>query len=176
MREAGWRSIRDGRSRLRQLVVLGLLGALLAGLAAVNSRLTQRGDPAGTARVIDGDSLVVAGREIRLEGIDAPEGRQTCMRGGASWPCGEAASRHLAELIDGRSVRCRSSRADQHDRQLATCEAGGRSLNAAMVEDGYALAYGRYQDEEARARAARRGLWSGEFERPRDWRDRHPRR
>ncbi|MCY3755915.1 MAG: thermonuclease family protein, partial [Alphaproteobacteria bacterium] len=31
----------------------------------------------GEARVIDGDTLEVAGRRIRLHGIDAPETRQT---------------------------------------------------------------------------------------------------
>ncbi len=131
----------------------------------------------GQARVIDGDSLVVNGREVRLKGIDAPEGRQTCRRNDATWACGEEARRHLTGLISNRQVRCGGAESDQHGRLLGTCEVAGRSLNAAMVEDGYAVSYGgTYQREEARARGERRGLWSGEFERPRDWRDTHPRR
>ena len=129
----------------------------------------------GQARVVDGDSIVVAGREMRLKGIDAPEGRQHCTRNGADWACGEEARRHLQTLIGGRILTCRGVEIDQHKRLLAVCEASGRSLNAAMVEDGFAVSYGSYRAEEERARSARRGLWSGEFERPREWRDQHPR-
>jgi endonuclease YncB( thermonuclease family) len=35
-------------------------------------------DVTGLATVIDGDTLVIAGERIRLEGIDAPELHQDC--------------------------------------------------------------------------------------------------
>ncbi len=127
----------------------------------------------GNAHVVDGDSLVVAGREIRLDGIDAPEGRQQCMRNATAWPCGEEARRHLMRAVGSQPVTCRSGQTDQYGRHLAVCEVAGRSLNAEMVEAGWAVAYGDYASEEREARAAKRGLWSGEFERPRDWRARN---
>ena len=37
-----------------------------------------RAHVSGIARVVDGDTLDLAGRRIRLEGIDAPEAGQTC--------------------------------------------------------------------------------------------------
>ncbi len=37
-------------------------------------------DLAGTASVIDGDTIEVHGQRIRLHGIDAPESRQLCRR------------------------------------------------------------------------------------------------
>jgi endonuclease YncB( thermonuclease family) len=129
----------------------------------------------GEAHAIDGDSLTIGGVEMRLKGIDAPEGRQTCLRGGGSWACGEEARRHLMRLAAMGRLSCTDHGADQHGRRLATCFADGVNLNEAMVRDGYAVAYGAYETAEAEARAAKRGLWSGTFERPRAWRDRHPR-
>ncbi len=37
-------------------------------------------DVTGPARVIDGDTIEVAGERIRLHGIDAPKGKQRCRR------------------------------------------------------------------------------------------------
>lgn len=161
---------RDVR-RIAQLVALALVAA------AVDWLVRSGGGLEGHPRVIDGDSLSFSGAEVRLKGIDAPEGRQTCTRGDRDWPCGEDARRELQQLIGSDTVKCRSVERDQHDRHLAYCSAGGRDLNAAMVRSGFAVVYGRdYRTEEAEARQARRGLWSGEFERPREWRDRHMRR
>jgi endonuclease YncB( thermonuclease family) len=164
-----------GRS---SLLVWGLLLAVVALSARyfqgrqLDSRAPQGPELTGSARPIDGDSLVVGGREVRLKGIDAPEGRQTCLREGATWPCGEAARRELARLIGNQRVVCRSFGEDKHGRVLAVCGVGERNLNAEMVRAGLAVSYPHFGREEALARAARRGLWAGEFERPRDWRRR----
>ena len=40
--------------------------------------------PAGIARVIDGDTLEIGGKRIRLHGIDAPERRQSCEDAGGN--------------------------------------------------------------------------------------------
>jgi len=47
-----------------------------------------------------------------------------------------------------------------------------------MVREGFAINYydGGYQAAEREARNARRGIWRGEFEFPRDWHRKHPRR
>jgi len=58
---------------------------------------------------------------------------------------------------------------------LVDCRVRGIDVNAAMVRDGYALSFGGFAREEAEAKAAYRGLWAGEFERPGTWRARHPR-
>lgn len=124
----------------------------------------------GTGRVIDGDSLYVAGNEVRMQGIDAPEGRQTCVRDGKRWDCGDAAREALRDLIGRNAVECRVTDRDQHGRLLARCSAAGRDLNAALVASGMAVAYGDYTREEAQAKAQRRGIWAGTFQSPRDWR------
>ena len=44
----------------------------------------------GPARVIDGDTLDIAGTRIRLHGIDAPEAQQSCQHGaGRPYGCGD---------------------------------------------------------------------------------------
>ena len=128
----------------------------------------------GRVRVVDGDSLALAGERIRLHGIDAPESAQTCHAGGSRWRCGERATRGLRERIGGRTVTCEERDVDRYGRIVAVCRAGGEDLNAWMVERGFALAYRRYSrayvDEEGTARAARHGLWRGDFVAPWDWR------
>ena len=147
-----------------------LLAAALAFAAACNAATTV----SGSARVTDGDSLEIRGARIRLHAIDAPEGAQSCGRGGARWSCGSAARNKLEELIGGRTVTCRQQDTDDYGRVVAVCRAGTLDLGAAMVEAGFARAYRRYGDDyvrqEAAAEAARRGLWAGEHEAPWEYR------
>ena len=153
------------RTRLLPLLVFVVGAAALAlYLPAEEERL------AGGARIVDGDSLNLDGRSLRLSGIDAPELAQTCERPGGRAPCGREARSALIELIGDDEVVCRLGGADKYRRTLARCSAGGRDLNAGMVEGGMAVAYGGYRAQESEARRARRGLWAGPFERPADWR------
>lgn len=128
----------------------------------------------GHPHVGDGDGLTFDGARVRLLGIDAPELAQSCdAASGGRHACGEEARSHLADLIGGNTVTCSWSRLDRYGRRLGECRAGDLDLNAAMVRDGWALAYGAHGEEEAEARAARRGVWSGGFVRPQDWRREH---
>ena len=127
----------------------------------------------GRYRVTDGDSLTLGPDRLRLLGIDAPEIRQTCRRGGEIWPCGLVARQTLASLVDGKAVVCKGSRKDKYQRMLVTCRDGDIDINRQMVHRGMAFSFGDYQDEEDAAKAARIGLWNGEAERPSDWRRMH---
>lgn len=163
---------RHPRLRWPAIGVLALIAAVLVRLDRQPPRTVDApaGPVAGRAEVIDGDSLRIGREEIRLKDIDAPEGRQTCTRAGSAWDCGEEARRTLQRLIGRESVSCSSVERDKHGRLLGYCEAEGRALNRAMVENGMAVAYGGFRDEERAARSARRGLWSGDFQTPREWR------
>ena len=127
----------------------------------------------GPARVIDGDTLVILGQHIRLEAIDAPETRQVCQRDG-EWRCGLAATEALKTMTGGAEIRCEGTATDRYQRLLATCWVGPVNLNAAMIRQGWALAYRhystRYAHDEADAKRNGAGIWASVFVPPWDWR------
>jgi endonuclease YncB( thermonuclease family) len=167
------------------LVVVAVIAAIAYGSGKFDAPPPGAPSPpgatiSGRARVIDGDSLEVAGERIRLFGIDAPEARQYCRDArGQDYPCGRAATRALAGLTGAR-VSCTLVTHDRYERDVATCTANGRDLGDAMVRAGHAVDYarhsgGRYAEAEREARAARRGIWAGTFEEPEAWRRREMR-
>lgn len=147
-------------------------GMLTLGLMAFP--LQAQSSFTGTADAIDGDSLTVNGIEVRLFGIDAPEGQQKCSRDGREWPCGEAAAGKLRSLVEGQTVTCRVRGRDTYGRAVSVCYAGPLELNRTMVAQGWATAFREYaQDyvaDEVRAKAARVGIWDSTFALPADFR------
>ena len=158
-----------------------LVGVVLA-LAVWNSGLpgarqsAARDGIVGYARVIDGDTIDVAGTRIRLHGIDAPEASQSCTADGQAYPCGRQATDALARLVSGSTVRCEPLGTDRYRRTLARCRlsASNIDIESWMVREGFAVAYSRYSYDyvldEWRARIAGRGIWAGSFEWPWDYR------
>jgi endonuclease YncB( thermonuclease family) len=125
----------------------------------------------GAARVIDGDTVEVAGERVRLFGIDAPEADQTCDLNGKPWKCGGYSAAQLAAEIGNSRVSCEVvTPRDRYGRAVAICHSRSRDLGAAMVRSGAATAYLRYSDryarDESRARAARLGLWQARMVTP----------
>lgn len=163
--------------RRRTLFLAVALGSavgsgLAVGLHRVVSYLLPAAELAGETRVVDGDSLVVGGTMVRIKGIDAPELRQVCRRGGAEWRCGLEAAERLRALIDGGVVHCRRAGTDRNGRVLGICRIDGDpDIGARLVREGWAVSYDTtYLAEEREARALTRGIWASEFERPRNWR------
>jgi len=125
--------------------------------------------------VVDGDSLRLDGRDIRLYGIDAPEYNQSCqLANGKSYRCGRDAKTFLRKLIARQTVKCRNIDIDRYDRDVAVCNTEKTELNLAMVQNGWAVAYLNhsftYARAERQARKAQKGIWRGKFVEPEDWR------
>ena len=59
----------------------------------------------GPVHIIDGDSIRIGIEDIRLNGIDAFEGKQMCRLKGVDRPCGEMASQYLGNYIGDSAVR-----------------------------------------------------------------------
>jgi endonuclease YncB( thermonuclease family) len=131
---------------------------------------------AAEVRIVDGETLRLGDRTVRLAGINAPERGQGCADPqGRAFDCGAAAAEALSRLVNGRSVLCLVAGRDRFGRGLAQCTAGGAELNAGLVTAGWALAEGEdkpMQEREAEARRTARGLWAGGFTRPDEWRRR----
>ena len=137
----------------RSLQFVGTLVLTFLVISCVDPGGTDSGgtDPGGVmadvARVIDGDSLelVVGGAEleVRLIGINALE---LSTIGGTDSCNGRAARDHLQGLLDAAiQIELVAGAEDRFGRRLGELFADGRSVNTAMVDDGWALA-----------------LWSGE--------------
>ncbi|MBA4788240.1 MAG: thermonuclease family protein [Rhizobiales bacterium] len=152
------------RAAVRILALL--LACLPAGFAHADAIQVPAQDAYlfGTARVIDGDTLEIAGNSIRLADIDAPPRNFTCgeTEPGRPIPCGQRAALFLQELIGISPVTCFPEGRDSYTRDVARCQVKEQDLGAAMVRAGWAMAsFGsRYVAEEAQAKAGRVGLWS----------------
>ena len=96
----------------------------------------------GKALVMDADTIKIgeAAIRVRLNGVDAPELKQPCIAAdGSEWACGREAGLALERRIAGRNLVCERLRPGLV-RLRGIC---------------------RIEGEEAVARAARRGIWSG---------------
>ncbi len=132
-------------------------------------------DITGKPRVIDGDTIEIAGTRIRLSGIDAPESKQTCVdEVGMHWQCGKASTFTLLNIIGNHWINCKGEKQDRYNRLIATCFIGPFDLNAMLVLKGSALAYRKYStlyvSEETEAKLKKVGLWRGRFVPPWEWR------
>ncbi len=163
--------------RYRQLVLL-----LLAVAALIGSRWVPLPPRSGSVpdalqegvyrveRVIDGDTLVLANQcRVRLIGADTPETVHPD-RPVERW--GPEATEFTRRFVAGGEVRLEfdGRRRDKYERFLAHVWVDGRMLDEELIRAGLATATTQYAFSsqtkvrllaaQARAQAARRGIWS----------------
>lgn len=161
------------RTIFRRLIDL-LSAALVLGIVLIAtvwfSQLNQE-NFYGNFKVVDGDTLLSNGQKLRLIGIDAPEYRQKCQIEGSNWSCGRKATTVLQNLVGSAfNLVCNGQGIDKYERPLVKCVDGNTDINAQMVRQGYAVAYGGYFAEERDARKKLKGIWRGDFIQPQEWR------
>lgn len=150
------------------------------GTDAITAAHGDRGALVGRVSVIDGDTLEMHGKRIRLWGVDAPETRQMCSRDGRPWRCGTDAANALSERINNQLVACYDKGTDVYSRMLGQCFIGQIDLNGWLARYGWAFSYRRatnmYDSRESMAKFQRIGIWrDGGVEAPWEWRKAHPR-
>lgn len=125
-------------------------------------------------KIVDGDSLELNGDRIRMQGIDAPEYRQSCRdKDGKEYRCGIEALNYLQNLVGKQKVDCCcEEKPDRYKRKLCECYAGNTNLNREMVRNGWAVAYRyeKFKKDEKYAKKHGLGIWQGKFMRPAFWR------
>lgn len=132
----------------------------------------QTGDLVTLGKVVDGDTV-----QVRKDGQDAGLVRllgiksfSTRVEKDAAAEFGRAAEEELRRLGDGQSLRVmlHTPAKDKYGRTLATLYADEQDVGLELVRRGLALVYTvypfpsitLYAQEQARARAERRGLWA----------------
>lgn len=148
----------------------------------VKSHLVFNKQFGGVAKVIDGDSLSVDDREVRLFGIDAPEYHQSCFDAKKrEYSCGKISQQFLYDLINGKKVVCHYAEKDKYNRYLGKCEISKISINQEIIKNGMAVIYNFTESDdvmdalESKAKEQKIGIWQGAFQLPKDYRKSHPR-
>lgn len=125
---------------------------------------------AAEIKVVDGDSLEIGERRIRLDGIDAPEFLQICRnQNEEEYACGQKALEFAENFLKAGHPECRClPQKDKYNRELCECFVNGESLNKALVAAGWAVTYREpaYQKAQDEAEEHKRGIWQGKFMRP----------
>lgn len=140
----------------------------------------------GKAQIYDGvtfDVIQDGGRyriatRIRLEAVESCELRQKARLGNVDWPCGAVATAWLASRTLVKEIECRPTRVIVGGGYRAQCYVDEIDIAALGLGQGmYVLSLSEHEDRlpgyaeiEAKAKAARVGIWSSEFLTPAEWR------
>ena len=167
----------------KKLIILIIISIIFFILTYIDVRSENINKITGFAKVIDGDTIKINSKKIRLYGIDAPEKKQKCkktyltisfMSFTKDYMCGEVSTEKLIKKINKQKLNCNILDVDRYKRLIGECFKRNLNLNSWMVSNGYAVAYRKYSkkyvSDEINAKNNKLGIWQGKFEMPWDYR------
>lgn len=96
--------------------------------------------------VVDGDTIIVRGERIRIEGINAPELKGECHE--ESVRARRARSR-LMELLEAAKIDIERNGIDRYRRTLASVSVGGTDLGHVLMREGLARKWGQHYNGQS---------------------------
>ena len=167
----------------KKLIILIIISSIFFILTYNDVRSENINKLSGFAKVVDGDTIKINSKKIRLYGIDAPEKKQKCkktyltisfMSFTKDYMCGEVSTQKLIKKINKQKLNCNIIDVDRYKRLIGECFKRNINLNSWMVSNGYAVAYRKYSkkyvSDEINAKNNKLGIWQGKFEMPWDYR------
>ena len=167
----------------KKLIILIIISSIFFILTYSDVRSENINKISGFAKVVDGDTIKINSKKIRLYGIDAPEKKQKCkktyltisfMSFTKDYMCGEVSTEKLIKKINKQKLNCNILDVDRYKRLIGECFKRNINLNSWMVSNGYAVAYRKYSkkyvSDEINAKNNKLGIWQGKFEMPWDYR------
>ena len=163
--------------RNRGIRPAGLGTAVVLALWVFPSTTLKSDALIGRATAVDGDTIEIHGKRVRLFGIDAAESDQLCRNEDSElYRCGQKASNELATLLEGRLVHCVEVDRDRYKRAVSVCAVGALDIAEWLVKRGLALDWprysaGAYAEAQLEAKKHERGIWAGSFKEPWTYRE-----
>ena len=167
----------------KKLIILIIISSIFFILTYNDVRSENINKISGFAKVVDGDTIKINSKKIRLYGIDAPEKKQKCkktyltisfMSFTKDYMCGAVSTQKLIKKINNQKLNCNIIDVDRYKRLIGECFKRNINLNSWMVSNGYAVAYRKYSkkyvSDEINAKNKKLGIWQGKFEMPWDYR------
>lgn len=167
----------------RKAIILIIICSIFFILTYNDVRSEVIKEISGNAQIIDGDTIKINSKKIRLYGIDAPEFKQKCKKPYLTiifftftkdYPCGKISTQKLQKKINNKVITCKILDIDRYKRLIGECYKRNLNLNSWLVSNGYAVAYRKYSKKyisnEINAKNEKKGLWQGKFEMPWDFR------
>ncbi len=167
----------------KKLIIFIIISSIFFILTYNDVRSENINKISGFAKVVDGDTIKINSKKIRLYGIDAPEKKQKCkktyltisfMSFTKDYMCGELSTQKLIKKINKQKLNCNILDVDRYKRLIGECFKRNINLNSWMVSNGYAVAYRKYSkkyvSDEINAKNKKLGIWQGKFEMPWDYR------